>query len=151
MGKFHLFFSQLPKAANLLLHREKMQDLLRKALHVLRDEKSLESVRAEALLLLDMVKDTVTHHYRYLGKRNAVLIVGALLYLLNPMDVIPDFIVGLGFTDDIGILTYVFHTLHTEIEKYRQWIADGRPGDRRPGDRRAARTPESDGRRSRRR
>ena len=30
MGKFHLFFSQLPKAANLLLHREKLQDLLRK-------------------------------------------------------------------------------------------------------------------------
>lgn len=146
MGKFHLFFSQLPKAANLLLHREKLQDLLRKAVNVLRNEESLESVRAEALLLLNMVKDTVTRHYRYLGKRNAVLIVGALLYLVNPMDVIPDFIVGLGFTDDIGILTYVFHTLHTEIEKYRQWIADGRPGDRR-----AARTPESDGRRSRRR
>lgn len=146
MGKFHLFFSQLPKAANLLLHREKLQDLLRKAVNVLRNEESLESVRAEALLLLDMVKDTVTHHYHYLGKRNAVLIVGALLYLVNPMDVIPDFIVGLGFTDDIGILTYVFHTLHTEIAKYRQWIADGRPGDRR-----AARTPKSDGRRSRRR
>lgn len=145
MGKFHLFFSQLPKAANLLLHREKLQDLLRKAVNVLRNEES-ESVRAEALLLLNMVKDTVTRHYHYLGKRNAVLIVGALLYLVNPMDVIPDFIVGLGFTDDIGILTYVFHTLHTEIEKYRQWIADGRPGDHR-----AARTPESDGRRSRRR
>ncbi len=66
MGKFRLFFSQLPKAANLLLHREKLQDLLRKAVNVLRNEESLESVRAEALLLLNMVKDTVTRHYHYL-------------------------------------------------------------------------------------
>lgn len=39
--------------------------------------------------------------------RNKLLIVGALCYLVFPIDLIPDFIPVAGFTDDLGALLFV--------------------------------------------
>lgn len=43
------------------------------------------------------------------------LIIGALGYLVLPTDLIPDFIVGLGYTDDLAAITFVV----SQIEEYR--------------------------------
>ena len=40
------------------------------------------------------------------------LIVGALGYLILPVDVMPDFIPALGFTDDLTALIMTLHTLN---------------------------------------
>ena len=42
-------------------------------------------------------------------------IVGALGYLIFPMDLVPDFTVGLGFTDDLAAIMFVL----SQIEEYR--------------------------------
>ena len=46
-----------------------------------------------------------------------VFIVLALLYVLNPYDVLPDLIVGLGWLDDIVILGLLWRYLHTQKKK----------------------------------
>lgn len=38
-------------------------------------------------------------------KRAKATIIGALAYFITPIDVIPDFVAGLGYTDDLGALT----------------------------------------------
>lgn len=43
------------------------------------------------------------------------LIGGALGYLLLPTDLVPDFILGLGFADDLAAITFVL----TQIDEYR--------------------------------
>lgn len=43
------------------------------------------------------------------------LIIGALGYLILPTDLIPDFIVGLGYTDDLAAISFVV----SQIEEYR--------------------------------
>ena len=40
------------------------------------------------------------------------LIIGALGYLILPVDVMPDFIPALGFTDDLTALMMALHTLN---------------------------------------
>jgi uncharacterized membrane protein YkvA (DUF1232 family) len=45
-----------------------------------------------------------------------VLLIGSLLYLVLPIDVIPDFIPGAGLLDDVTVLTYVW-TKFTNIAK----------------------------------
>ncbi|MCP8967699.1 YkvA family protein [Ectobacillus ponti] len=37
-------------------------------------------------------------------KRVKVIILGALAYFIAPVDAIPDFVAGLGYTDDLGAL-----------------------------------------------
>ncbi|MEO0635565.1 MAG: YkvA family protein [Pseudomonadota bacterium] len=42
-------------------------------------------------------------------------LLAALAYFVLPTDLLPDFIVGFGFTDDIAVLTYVFSTLKQNL------------------------------------
>lgn len=43
---------------------------------------------------------------------------GALLYFLNPLDVIPDVIIGIGWLDDAYVLGWVMKIYNDEIERY---------------------------------
>ncbi len=45
----------------------------------------------------------------------------AIAYLIAPIDVIPDFIPGIGFLDDIGVFGFVTLGFAKEIEDYQQW------------------------------
>lgn len=44
-----------------------------------------------------------------------ITIAGALGYLILPVDLIPDFVIGLGFTDDLAALCYVVQ----QVQVYR--------------------------------
>lgn len=58
---------------------------------------------------------------------------GALAYFILPTDAVPDFLVGLGYTDDLAALTAAIATLSSYIddgvrararERMRQWLGD---------------------------
>ena len=44
----------------------------------------------------------------------------AMVYLVSPLDVIPDFIV-LGFVDDAAVFGLVVSAFQAELEKYKAW------------------------------
>lgn len=46
--------------------------------------------------------------------RAKLIIIGALLYFISPLDTIPDLLGPLGFTDDIAVITLVY----TQIKSY---------------------------------
>jgi uncharacterized membrane protein YkvA (DUF1232 family) len=48
--------------------------------------------------------------------------LGAIIYLVSPFDLIPDFIPVFGFLEDAAVLTLVLGTgLSLELRKYREW------------------------------
>jgi uncharacterized membrane protein YkvA (DUF1232 family) len=53
--------------------------------------------------------------------RNRVMLGGMIVYLMTPMDIIPDFIPILGWLDDVFVtlivLDYVFNSADTELIK----------------------------------
>ena len=66
-------------------------------------------------LLFDMIRDK-----RYaLDKKSYMVIAGALAYVVFPLDIIPDFILGVGFLDDAFVIGMVVKQLTEEIEKYK--------------------------------
>lgn len=72
-------------------------------------QKAGEVIVYKALLLYYILMDEKVPF------RVKTLIVGGLGYLICPADFIPDFIVGLGFTDDLAALTVVV----SQAEAYR--------------------------------
>ena len=50
------------------------------------------------------------------SKADKALIIGALGYLISPLDAIPDAIPIVGLTDDVGVLIYVLHKVWVNVE-----------------------------------
>jgi uncharacterized membrane protein YkvA (DUF1232 family) len=50
--------------------------------------------------------------------RNKAIAIGALIYVISPIDAIPDFIPIAGLLDDVGIVTLAIATLNDAIKKY---------------------------------
>lgn len=49
------------------------------------------------------------------------LIIGTLLYVISPIDMIPDALPAIGFLDDAAIIAATVEKIKVEIEKYKEW------------------------------
>ena len=70
------------------------------------------------------VWDKVMQLYRFVKDPNAPwggksLAIGALIYMISPIDAVPDFTPILGLLDDVGIITAAVTKLASELKKYR--------------------------------
>ncbi len=72
-------------------------------------------------LLLAIVKDYWKGRYRKIPYWSIAAIVAALLYVLNPFDLIPDFIPLVGQLDDVLVVTACLAMIRQDIHKYRKW------------------------------
>jgi uncharacterized membrane protein YkvA (DUF1232 family) len=52
---------------------------------------------------------------------NLVLIIAAIIYVLDPWDLIPDWIPGLGFIDDATILAFAVHKTRDTLDDFTDW------------------------------
>jgi len=72
-------------------------------------------------LILSLIKDYWKDEYKVVPWRTIALTVFALLYLLNPLDLIPDLSLPLGILDDLAVLGFVVASVKDDLEKYKQW------------------------------
>lgn len=80
----------------------------------------LKKSRRKISLLYDMVKENFAGNFS-ISAINVSIIIGTLLYIISPVDIIPDFIPVMGLTDDAAILTACLATLKKEIKRYQEW------------------------------
>ena len=59
--------------------------------------------------------------YRAVNKSTLLSVVAALVYFVTPLDVVPDWILGAGFLDDLAVLAWVLKKFHDELESFRLW------------------------------
>ena len=62
--------------------------------------------------------------YRQISLESMVLIVTSIIYFVMPIDVVPDFILALGFVDDAALLAWTFRTVAGDIEEFIEWEKD---------------------------
>jgi len=85
-----------------------------------------------ALLLYYMAQDPLV------PAADKALIVAALGYLIFPIDIIPDFLLGVGYSDDISVMVMALKKLKSSIrdehraqatQKLREWFPRAEPAD----------------------
>jgi uncharacterized membrane protein YkvA (DUF1232 family) len=59
--------------------------------------------------------------YRAVSLKTILLVVAAVLYFVNPLDLMPDVVPLTGFADDFAILLWVYGNIRQEIEKFLEW------------------------------
>ncbi len=71
--------------------------------------------------LFSLLKDFSSGRYREVPWLTVAAVAAALLYILNPFDVIPDFIPVVGQIDDALVVSVCLYLIEEDLEKYRKW------------------------------
>ena len=82
-------------------------------------KEGLHEIGSLLQLLWFYVTDIAQGKYKDYNRRNLLWVVAALIYLVSPIDFIPDILPG-GLVDDVGILLYVVNSVRDELARYKQ-------------------------------
>lgn len=98
-----------------LIHEEeKLQEKLKDSSH-------LERFAKDLMLFMSLIKDYYKGNYRDIPYKTISAGVVGLLYTLNPVDIIPDFIPFIGHIDDALVLTFCLKLIEKDLQKYQTW------------------------------
>jgi uncharacterized membrane protein YkvA (DUF1232 family) len=89
--------------------------------------RSLDAVARDARGLVRMVRAAVSGRYRRFPRRSLVAVVAGLLYFLDPLDVIPDFLPVIGFLADAAVLAWIVSRVRRDLDEFLAWEAGEGP------------------------
>lgn len=84
-------------------------------------DRGLERYAKDLMLLMSLVKDYYQGNYRDIPYKTVSAAVVGLLYVLNPIDIIPDFIPFIGQVDDALVLGFCLRLMEKDLNKYKTW------------------------------
>lgn len=119
---FNLF---LERATKLLGRPFKVVAILNEVATKLSTEKSKDNKFKQlinvALTLVRLVRRYISGEYRQVSNNTIVSGLAVLLYVLSPVDLIPDFIPVVGFLDDLSLVSWFVGKFQVEIVKFQEW------------------------------
>lgn len=86
--------------------------------------KSIKSLRKywdDICLIFPLLKDWITGKYTKVPWSVIASLVGAILYLLSPLDLCPDFIPVAGYLDDATVFGLAISFAKDYLEEYKAW------------------------------
>lgn len=71
--------------------------------------------------MIALIKAYVKGEYREIPFWSIAAVVAALLYIINPVDLIPDWIPIIGLVDDAFVLGICLKMIEKDLIKYKEW------------------------------
>lgn len=125
MSERRVYHRILDRAREVVKDNERIRSVLIKAGEKLSKvgDGSEESIgfMAQLKLLIRMVRAHISGAYRAFAPMTLLMFVFAILYFITPLDLVPDIVPALGFTDDITVALLIMKRFSADIEKYREW------------------------------
>ncbi len=113
-NKFNTFkngFSQAD-ADKVMENQEKIENIMK--------NENLRKYLDEIKTYFQMLGDIFTGNYKKVPIGTIAVIIGTMLYVLSPVDLIPDFLPG-GFVDDAGIVALCVSFVRRDVDEYRKF------------------------------
>ncbi len=86
-----------------------------------RHPSALRRVSRDAAALLRMAREALSGHYRQVPKRTLIAALAALIYLADPLDLIPDVLPMVGLLDDAMVFAWVVRQVRRDIDAFLAW------------------------------
>jgi uncharacterized membrane protein YkvA (DUF1232 family) len=80
----------------------------------------LTPIKRDVQTLLRLMRAYGEGRYREVSGKNLALAGLAIMYLVSPLDVLPDFLPG-GFFDDAAVIGFVVKKIRTELVAFEIW------------------------------
>ena len=123
-GNAHDFFgtkSKYEQEASEIIRDRKGGEKLEKAIGLVRRIPVLKDLANDVPVMVNMVKDYIKGAYRRVPLKTIAMMTAALLYFINPNDVVPDYVPGVGYLDDAAVITYVLKSVKDDVDEYKTW------------------------------
>ncbi|PLR83952.1 YkvA family protein [Bacillus sp. V33-4] len=112
------------KASGYAKDPAKAQNLLKEAMNKANKSRgALADTWDKLQLFFEMIRMWIKGEYRKIPTRSLITILAAIIYFVSPIDIIPDFIIGLGLVDDAAVIVYAFKQISSDIDKFKAWKA----------------------------
>lgn len=72
-------------------------------------------------ILFSLLRDYANGTYREIPWNIIASVGGALLYVLSPIDLIPDFIPVIGYLDDAAVIAFCLNLIEKDLAAYKAW------------------------------
>ena len=118
------------EAEELLQDEEKMERFLKK----LKDKLEIIPVVGTKLacvpVMAALLRQYVKKEYTDIPVGTIISIICALLYVVTPIDLVPDSIPGVGYIDDAAVVALCWKLVESDVDDYLKWRREiGKPLD----------------------
>lgn len=109
------------KAKKLLEDWDKMDRFLERLERKLKHVPVVGGMLSEIPILIALVKAYIEKRYLDIPIGSIIAVVGALIYFLSPIDLMPDFLPAIGLVDDAAVIGLALKFVHDDVKEYKAW------------------------------
>ena len=106
-------------ATQCITNPQRMRELVKSASQYT-NRRGMKKLRHNVTSLWQYLTDVVTGQYTHYNKRALLLAVAGLIYLITPLDGLPDILIC-GLIDDLAVVLYIVNTIKNELTFYNQY------------------------------
>lgn len=109
------------EAKSMLKDKDKTEIFLQKLEKKLKVIPKVGNTLAMAPTFISLVRDYIKKEYTEVPLGSIIAVLSALIYILTPIDAIPDTIIGAGLIDDALVLNVCLKLVKSDIDEYLEW------------------------------
>lgn len=122
--KNKFFIRAFENAKRMFSSKEKVLETLdtafQKSIDLENDKGEISSLTEKVKLFILMIRSYVKGEYREVPFKSILLILAGLIYFINPFDLIGDFIPGIGYIDDIGLILWILKSVEDDVIRFKE-------------------------------
>ena len=112
------------KAKAYLDDDKKMEALFRDFEEKLRMVPKAGEYLGDIAVMCSMIRAYARKQYTDIPKATIFISIAVIIYVVNPIDLIPDFALPAGLLDDAAAIALVLNMIHSDLNKYKKWQED---------------------------
>lgn len=109
------------EAEQLLKEPEKLEVILQSLEKKLKVIPKLGDTLSIVPTMISLVRSYIKKEYTKIPMGTIISIICALIYILNPFDIVPDSIPGFGLVDDAAVIMVCLKLVESDIKAYEKW------------------------------
>lgn len=114
------------QAASLLRDRSRVAQLATRAARKAdKNKEALHKVWRDLATLIRLISAWAKREYTIVPWSSILAATAALIYFVNPFDLIPDFLQVFGFIDDAAVLGLVMGAIRDDLRSFTAWERSG--------------------------